>query len=515
MKKIISLLLVLSFCITLFACDSNTKENSEDTSSDEWQYVLPTPVVNAEISLPFTSADTFNPYKAKSKLNRDLISIVYEALYSRTEDGYGYPQLALSATENGNVVTVKLKQGIVFSDGTPFNAENVKYSYDLAKNNSYYKNNLKYIESFDVVDNFTLKVTYSGAMLMPLNVLSFPIVLKSGNNYIGTGKYVLKYLEAMPYFEVNKRHEDFSNEWNAQIALYDMAGISNEIYTFKAKKISVYNDDLTDGAYENLSSKTVSLPTNNLVYAGLNMKWAGSITSVAWVRRVINIGINRVDIGASSFLGQTEPTTTPFKPSFYRLSGQELIESAGDLNRAINLLEENGYDSFTSDGYRTDGVNTLKLSILVCNDNPYKVGVAEALKKSLQTLGIKASVNAKKRADYLKALKSEHYEIYIGEIELPADGDLTEFFSESGSVNYGISTKSFIPYENFKDGKLNMTEFIENFYTSVPFVPLFYRKNVLSVNPEISGIDSTESDAYASVNEWHVAKPVTDDSEID
>ena len=505
MKKTIAILLILSFSVTLFSCDNSTG-NEEETGSGDWEYVLPTPVVNADVSLPFTSADSFNPYKSKSKLNRKLIPLVYEALYSKTEDGYGYPQLALSATESGNTVTVKLKQGIVFSDGTPFNADNVKYSYELAKKNAYYKNNLKDIKAFQVVDNFTLKITFSGAMLSPLNVLSFPIVLENGNVFLGTGKYVLKYLQSTPYFEVNKNNANYSPQWNKQIALYDMAGFSSEVYAFKANKVSVYDDDLTDGAYENLSSKTVSVPTNNLVYAGLNMKWAGSITSVAWIRRVINIGINRVDIGAASFLGQTEPATTPFKPSFYKLSGQELLEPTGDLNRAINILEENGYDKFTKEGYRTDGVNTLKLSILVCNENPYKKGVAEALQKSLATLGIKATISLKNNEEYLKALEAGYYEIYIGEIELPADCDLSEFFTENGQVNYGIAEKPSALYSDFKSGKANMTEFIEGFYLQVPFAPLFYRKTVMSVNPNISGITTNEGDVYLSVSDWRVKK---------
>ena len=505
MKKIISLLLIISFCTTLFACD-NGSNGDDETGSGDWEYVLPTPVVNADVSLPYTSADSFNPYKAKSKLNRILIPLVYESLYSATEDGYGYPQLALSATEKGKAITVKLKQGVVFSDGTGFNAENVKYSYELAKKNAYYKNNLKDITDFEVVDNFTLKFTFKGAMLSPLNALSFPIVLSSGNSVLGTGKYVLKYLEESPYFEVNKSNQNYSPDWNKQIALYDMAGATSEVYAFKANKISVYNDDLTDGKYENLSSKTVSLPTNSLVYAGLNMNWAGSITSVAWIRRVINIGINRVDIGAASFLGQTEPTTVPFKPSFYKLSGQELIETTGNLNRAITILEKNGYDKFNSEGYRTDGVNTLRLSILVCNNNPYKKSVAVALQKSLATLGIKASVTVKNKADYLKALEEGHYEIYIGEIELPLDYDLTEFFVADGAVNYGIDETSAMLYENFRNGKVNMTEFVEGFNTVVPFAPLFFRKTVMSVNPDISGITSVEGNAYLSVCDWKVKK---------
>lgn len=505
MKKVISLLLVLSFCVTLFSCDTS-KDGDDDTQNGDWEYVLPTPVVDAEISLPFTSADSFNPYKAKSKLNRALIPILYEALYSATDDGYGYPQLALSATESGKSVTVKLKQGIEFTNGTPLTASHVKYSFELAQKNAYYKSNLSNITSFEVLDNFTLKFTFKSVMLMPLNVLSFPIVLKSGNTLLGTGKYLLKYLDTTPYFEVNKNHANYSAQWNKQIALFDMAGISSEIYPFKANKVSVYNNDLTSGAYINLSSKTTSLSTNNLVFAGLNMKWGGSITSVEWIRRVINIGINRIDIGSSSFLGQTEPVTTPFKNAFYKLSGQDLLDESGDLNRAINILEENGYDSFNSRGFRTDGVNTLELSILVCYENPYKISVAEALKKSLETLGIKANVKQMNKKDFNKALEEGYYEIYIGEIELPADADLSEFFREGGSVNYGISEKGSNLYSQFESGNLNMTEFIEGFYTTVPFLPLFYRKTVLSVNPKVSGITTNEGDAMNSVCDWKVTK---------
>jgi hypothetical protein len=128
------------------------------------------------------------------------------------------------------------------------------------------------------------------------------------------------------------------------------------------------------------------------------------------------------------------------------------------------------------------------------------------LQKSLATLGIKATISLKNKADYIKALEKGYYEIYIGEIELPADGDLTEFFVADGQVNYGIAEKSSVLYNNFKTGKVNMTEFIEGFNLQVPFAPLFYRKTVLSVNPDISGITTNEGDVYLSVSDWRVNK---------
>jgi peptide/nickel transport system substrate-binding protein len=143
---------------------------------------------------------------------------------------------------------------------------------------------------------------------------------------------------------------------------------------------------------------------------------------------------------------------------------------------------------------------------LVCNENPYKKSVAEALQKSLATLGIKATISLKNKTDYIKALEAGYYEIYIGEIELPADGDLTEFFVADGQVNFGIAEKTSVLYNNFKNGDVNMTEFIEGFNLQVPFAPLFYRKTVMSVNPDISGITKSEGDVYLSASDWRVKK---------
>ena len=102
--------------------------------------------------------------------------------------------------------------------------------------------------------------------------------------------------------------------------------------------------------------------------------------------------------------------------------------------------------------------------------------------------------------------EEEWNEIYIGEIELPADYDLSEFYNAEGQVNYGISEKASVNYENFKKGNLNMTEFVESFNTDVPFAPLFFRKSVMSVNPEVSGITTTEGNVYLSASDWKVKK---------
>lgn len=499
-KKLIAVLLVLSMSVLLFSCDGN----NEDVTTEPVEYVLPTEIIDADITLPYLSSDSLEPYSAKSNINRDLISVIYESLYTVTDNGKGQALLAQSGNIDGKNVKIKLLSDAKFSDGTKITAEYVKTSFEKAKNSVYYKAELSNVASISVADKYTVTFTLYNPDSMALNVLNFPIVKVSQKTYVGSGKYMVEYLEDTPYLSVNVNHRDYDKNWNKQIALYDMAGITSPIYPFKANEISAYKQDLTDGDYINLSSQTVAENMNNLVYVGVNSQWAGSITSIDWVRQAINIGINRAGIVASSFLGQGTPVVTPFKSSFYQLDYENLPDTSGETERAIAILERNGYTTVNSDGVRSDGSNTLRLSILVCTKNKYKLTVANALKESLEELGFGVTITEKKTIKaFTEALEEGHYGLYIGETALTSNCDLTEFFTKNGNLNYGINEEFFAEYSAYKSGENTAMTFVESFATEVPFIPLYYRKTVVSVNPNITGVKGGY-DCYRSISNWKI-----------
>lgn len=501
-KKIISVLLVLSTLFMLASCKGNT----EDEITEPESYVLPTKIIEADISLPYTSSDSLVAYTVKGSLNGDLIPIMYESLFTPTDDGKGMPLVAKNGEIEGTRVTVHLKTDVKFSNGTVLTGKHVKASFEKAKNNAFYKQALKNVASVSVADNNTVVFNLSDPDPMVLNILDFPIILASGKNTYGSGKYALKYLDDTAYLQVNSHHRDYKKSWHKQIALYDMAGISGPVYPFKANEISVYKQDLSDGNYVNLSSFTVSENTNNLVYVGVNSNWAGSVTSIDWVRQAINIGINRSGVTASSFLGQGNTVITPFKSDYYQLNTENLASTTGEVEKAIGILERNGYTTINSEGVRTNGNNSLKLSILVCSENQYKVTVAEAVKKSLEELGFGVTITEKKTSDeFVEALKEGHFGLYIGEVQLTSNCDLSEFFSGKGSLNYGISPEFYEDFDAYKKGTDSTMTFVEAFSTEVPFIPLYYRKAVISVNPNITG-PHNGNNIYENIGEWQVKK---------
>ncbi len=499
-KKLVALFLVATVILSFCACGN---KDNDDTPANTEEYVLPTEIIDADISLPYTSAEGFDPYTINSSYNRDLIPVLFECLYLPTHDGQGAPILASDGKVKGKVITVTIKNNVGFSDGTALTADAVKDSFEKAKLNDYYSGTLSNVKSVKCKDDYTVVFELAKESLFTLNILNFPIVKYDGKKVVGSGKYKLQYLDKTPYLRVNTAHRDFSSQWNKQIALCDMAGKNGPVYSFKANEISVYKNYLSGEEYVNLSSQTTSESLNNLVYIGVNSKWAGSLTSVDWVRHAMNIGIDRAAVSASSFLGQTSPTITPFRNELFALKTEELPALNGEIQKAVGILERNGYDKVNADGIRTNGSSTLKVSILVCAENPYKVGVAEAVKDSLADMGFGVTIKEKKTSEeFTKALNEGHFDLYIGETRLSYDYGLESFFSTNGKLNYGIDEAFYKEYELFENGESTLSTFVESFETEVPFIPIFYRKAIVSVNPNITNFD--KYDIYSSVCDWKI-----------
>jgi peptide/nickel transport system substrate-binding protein len=81
-----------------------------------------------------------------------------ENLVGLNEQAQPVPQLATDWVEDpvAKTITFTLRQGVKFHDGTDFNAEAAKWNLDMQKDGP--KNDLKGIESVEVVDPYTIRV---------------------------------------------------------------------------------------------------------------------------------------------------------------------------------------------------------------------------------------------------------------------------------------------------------------------------------------------------------------------
>ena len=114
---------------------------------------------------------TLNPHLATGYQDFEAARIVYEPLASYDQDGVLIPFLAAEiptvanggVAEDGRSVTWKLRQGVKWSDGEPFTAEDVLFTYEFISNPvvaAATAQNYEAIETVEAVDNHTIKITF-------------------------------------------------------------------------------------------------------------------------------------------------------------------------------------------------------------------------------------------------------------------------------------------------------------------------------------------------------------------
>src|SRR5688500_4115391 len=76
--------------------------------------------------------DNLDPAVTPFAVSHWVMMNIYDTLVWRANDGTFHPGLAerWEASEDGTVYTFELREGVNFHDGTPFNAEAVKFTFD-------------------------------------------------------------------------------------------------------------------------------------------------------------------------------------------------------------------------------------------------------------------------------------------------------------------------------------------------------------------------------------------------
>lgn len=169
--------------------------------------------------LQWQAPTVLNLQKTNGTKDQIAASLVTEPLLSYLPDGTLIPTLAAAvpSLNDGSVakdllsVTYKLKSGVVWSDGTPFTANDVKFTNDWIadpNNGATYKSVYSVIKQVDVIDDLTVKLTFNApqvAWFLPFGGAYYGSVLpkhalEGGGDKndaflkspIGTGPYVVE-----------------------------------------------------------------------------------------------------------------------------------------------------------------------------------------------------------------------------------------------------------------------------------------------------------------------------------
>ena len=379
--------------LVLFACSQ--KENKKETVEKEEKKIL-TMAQKAEIK-------TLDPQKATDSVSRSIIKLINQTLVYIDNEGNIVPELAQEITKVSPKETlIKIKNDIKFSNGETLTIDDVLFSLERAKASPKMSQDLYMIESFEKVDDRTLKINTlydAGNLLHKLASGGVAIVNKKAfekdeNNIVGTGMFKLKewvageklVLERNEFFKDSKSNIDtlvvkFVPEANSRMIMLETGEIdlARDLLPLDFKKIS-----------EDTKFTTVEIETPSNMFLGFDLR--NELLADKRVRQAIAYAINNEDLVKTVFNGSASVATSPV-PKITTGHNENSNNYPQNIEKAKQLLAEAGYP------------NGFNIELFVSEDNQ-RIDMAVIIQDNLKKIGINAEIKTFQWAAYVSTIEN-------------------------------------------------------------------------------------------------------------
>ncbi|WP_405153831.1 ABC transporter substrate-binding protein [Paenibacillus sp. FSL K6-0108] len=372
-----------------------------------------------------TSPDTLDPHRSGLAVTVRAIRTIYDNLVVQLPDGSIKPWLAKewSVSEDGKSYTFKLREDVKFHDGTPFNAEAVKFNLDRVIDPATKAANslalIRPYSSSEVIDEYTIKVNleqpsqaFLGNLSQALLGIVSPTAAKKygdqlGKNPVGTGPYTFVKWDENADIVVAK-----NKDYNWAPATVENEGAPHiDTITFKivpeeATRIgSVQSKQVL--AAETVPPQNIAAlkndPNQQLLQAntvGLPYTLFFNLRKAPWddvkVRQAVQSAVDVESIVKTLYLGNYERAWSALSPGIlgYNASLEGSINP--DVNKANQLLDEQGWIK-GADGIREKEGKKLTLHYVDGSPNREKRNdIAAIIQQQLKQVGIAVEVEITK-----------------------------------------------------------------------------------------------------------------------
>ncbi|MEM8605355.1 MAG: ABC transporter substrate-binding protein [Cyanobacteria bacterium P01_H01_bin.121] len=537
-RKLVRFLAMFSLCcVFVVACQGSTPQGQDATTStgasDNGRIVLGT---TGKIR-------TLDPADSYEILSGNLLYNLGDRLYTNQLGSTELePQLATALpeiSEDGLVYTIPLREGVVFHDGEPFNAEAMAFSLQRFSENGGPPAFLlsDTVETVEATGEFELTITLQSPFAAFTSLLAFPglaavspaaYTLGAGEfepeAFVGTGPYQL-----VEYRPDSLKLDVFPDYWGEQPL---NQGLDLQIFSSSANLFSAISTGAVDLGYQTLDPEQIrnlaaaadqgrlqmieSLG-NGIHYLSVNV--LSPPLDNKEVRQAIAAAMDRTLLNERVFQGQVEPlySLLPTKLPSYEPTFETQYGDGTNPQRAIALLQEAGYSES----------NPLVLDFWYRSNINSNVLASSTIKAIIDDrLGgiISVNLNGVESATAYENLDKGAYPIFMLDWApdfLDPDNYLQPFVdcaegSDATGCELGASQYQGAFYYNSRVNELIvqqrqeqdpaarqalLSELQEIIAEDVPFIPLWENKEFLFAQSDIQGanIQPTQNVAFWTI----------------
>ncbi|GAA5513842.1 glutathione-binding protein GsiB [Deinococcus carri] len=439
-----------------------------------------------------------DPALSSALVDRQVMNQIYDKLVDLDQNLKIVPMLATSwkITNGGLTYTFKLRGGVKFQDGTPLNADAVKYTLDrnMTLEGSVRKGELKSVKDVKVIDPLTVQITLSqpyGPLLAVLSdragmIVSPTAVKKAGADFqnapVGSGPFS---------FTSRKRQDNIT--LSANKSYWGGAPKIDKLVYRPFPDGDVRYANLLSGAIQVMTPidpKDVSKLSQNAKFKVLNYPGLGfqgiwfNVTRPPFnnkaFRQAVGATIDRQALAKSIFYDTVEPAAGPF-PQGTPAYSSAIKVSRPDLNLAKQKLGGKPL-SFTL--LTTPGTVTTQTAQL------YQAMFAQA--------GINAKIEQVEFGTLLdRADKRDFDALMLGWSGRPdPDGNIFDFFTTGGSNNQaGYSNKTVDALLAKARAQTSMSARVATYNVALgkilddaPYTFVYFQRNLVGAAAGVTGL---------------------------
>jgi len=308
--------------------------------------------------------DTFDPTFSTQRVGRLVFKNMCESLFGVDDQLEVYPVLAAQMPEisdDGMTMTIALRDGVRFSDGTEFNAEAVKISLDrhIQAEGSRRASELFFIDSVDVVDESTVQlnlkepfVPAAAVMADRSGTIMSPTRLEQEGEDFGRNPSCVAAFRFAEWRQGNffalERDPEYYDAANVQVDRVEFRIIEDaaiRIANLRTGEVQMTQVSHRDVSQIEADPELNLLATDSVGWLDIWINIGRTDTALGSdvrVREAFELTLDRAQLSQLIYGGVRKVVCTPiFEPSVWAVPEYQDCPSR-DLERARALLEEAG-----------------------------------------------------------------------------------------------------------------------------------------------------------------------------
>ncbi len=509
---------LLTLTLGLTACSAIDSGSPEPTSADD------RPAKQGGTLRVALSAepDKLDPSVARTLVGRTVFNAICEKLYDVDDKLVLVPQLAAALPEfsaDGLTITIKLRQGVKFADGTAMDAAAVKTSLDRHKTltGSARTSELTSVASVAVLDPATVAIKMNTAFTPLVAVLAdragmimSPAALQaSGDNFatspvcVGPFKFAsriaqdrIEVVKDANYYDAAKVHLDgvtfkiiadattrFNNLRSGDVEVLDaVAATDVDALKADANLRLITSDSL---GYQGITINLGNVNGVGKAPAALAAPYAGPLATDKRVRQAFEMSLDRAAINEVVFRGQYTPACGPISAASPYSSDAAQACPKHDPAGAKALLASAGLTT------------PVKVSMVIGN-TPDARRLGEAVQAQAKEGGFELELQPVEFAASLTQTDAGKYQMFqIGwSGRVDPDGNIANFVRTNGSQNIcGYSNPAADTLldqarksADVKERRDLYGQVITKLHEDVPLIYLYRVKNFTGVSAKMVGV---------------------------